>query len=263
MSRSFLLSYSLDSSPTTDDTQPLVKKQKKQYYIRANPLPRILKRDIRRDYATMLTNAYNSQDPIFVKSYFEQFYYPDSKFSGFFPGAAKVNYSVVRTADDRNGMISLIQHDTALFPDFSVRCITNKILQREGMTGSKIVIEGEMTGTMVFEDGLCLNVEAMSLTEGHDNEQRNSLKRSRERCSKVEIRSPCTHENNCSIAHGYRDPSTERAEEIQVRVCIQCMNTQKRLRKSYFSISSKPVITLHLDEQHRIYRMELNAKCLG
>jgi hypothetical protein len=189
----------------------------------------------------MLTNAYNSQDQLFVRSYFEQFYHPDCKFHGFFPGAATLHYSVIRTAEDRNGMISLIQHDTDLFPDFSVRCVASKILQREGMIGSKILIEAEMTGTMVFEDGLCLSIEEMSLKEDCDNQQRQILKRRRgeDGYNKIDIRSPCTHESSCSIGHGFRDPlSAESAEEIPVRVCIQCMNSPKKIRKSYFCVVS-------------------------
>jgi len=136
------------------------KKPKKQYYIRANPFPRILKRDIRRDYGRMFANVMNSTDVGFVQAFFCQIAYPDC---GWFqyevpeleyvtkPYSATIKYE--RTLEVAEKLDYFIQHTqlfTTVYPDFIVKLNEAQIVQKEGVTGSKVVLNTQMCGTNAF-----------------------------------------------------------------------------------------------------------------
>jgi len=126
------------------------KKRKKPYYIPVNKLPRILKRDIRRDYPNMYVNVLNSQDPELMNSFFEQFAIPTLSFSRYLPHAHRHNVPVSRSMNGIQTIAEGIHEEIKDFPDFVLQIQSVKIYQKEHMSGCKIIIQSLMKGTMMI-----------------------------------------------------------------------------------------------------------------
>lgn len=199
-----------------DSVEPLKKKPKKQYYVRANPLPRILKRDIRRDYATMFVNVMNSIDLNNIDSFFRSLSRSDCQVMKFFAKDCYTKHSSttsrtyrVPSYSDKSFFMeetfpSFIYHSFLIgnsFPDFVFRVNESSISQTEGVVGSKVIVCAEMLGTKPVVD--CLPA----------------------RC--IHCRSP----EECFWFQKY-----------------------KHIPKQS---SHSPQFVMHLDESHRMYKLEL------
>jgi len=139
------------------------KKPKKQYYVKVNAVPRILKRDIRREYATMFANVHNSTDFNMIDSFFKYLCKPDCQIMKY----KKLIPSTVATRNSCHNRQSIFKDEgkTVLFsaslagfilhsylvgnsfPDFAMKVKDVGISQTEGVTGSKLIIEAEFCGT--------------------------------------------------------------------------------------------------------------------
>jgi len=194
------------------------KKPKKQYYIRANPCPRILKRDIRRDYGRMFANVMNSTDLGFVQAFFCQIAYPDCQWHKYkVPEleyvtrpyyAALANYERKLEVEEK---LSYFIHHTHLFstvfPDFVMKLNEAKIVQKEGVTGSKVVLNTQISGTNAFVSSCCV---------------------------------PAIHCTYCDNSTG-------------------CDWIKKFSDSQQLTVVHSAQIVFHLDEQHRMHRLELFA----
>lgn len=143
------------------------KKPKKQYYVRANPLPRILKRDIRRDYATMFVNVMNSIDLNNIDWFFRSLSRSDCQVMKFVAKDSHLKHSStsLRTYQVpsysnksffvEESIASFIYHSFLIgnsFPDFVFRVNEASISQTEGIAGSKVIVSAEMLGTKPVAD---------------------------------------------------------------------------------------------------------------
>lgn len=129
------------------------KKPKKQYYIRANPLPKILKRDIRREYARMYANVMNSTDFNTIDSFFKYLCTPECqvmKYESLNPILSHQNETnVLHSIDSLRSFVCHTYLVGASFPDFTLNVQSPKISQREGVNGSKVIFNVSMSGTKV------------------------------------------------------------------------------------------------------------------
>eukprot|EP00981_Chlorochromonas_danica_P011676 scaffold4209_cov160-Ochromonas_danica.AAC.3 len=126
---STLTSNALDF-PVGDDVNLAPRPKSRRAWRRVNPLPRILKRDIRRDFPTMMMNAFNSCDaqtedgPRFCK-------HP------------------IRRLDGLNQILSVISGCMGSCPDFVVRLKDARIKQHLNREGSQLVLTCRAQGTRV------------------------------------------------------------------------------------------------------------------
>jgi len=136
------------------------KKPKKQYYVKVSPVPRILKRDIRREYARMFANAHNSTDFYMINSFLKYLCKPDcevTKSLNLIPLPATMNNRQFLSESQAKSLSALdtdlsgfILHSYLVgnsFPDFAMKVKDVGISQTEGVTGSKLIIEAEFCGT--------------------------------------------------------------------------------------------------------------------
>ena len=125
------------------------KKKKYYYYVPVNPLPRILKRDIRRDYAIMLTNAINSCDASHLTSFLQCFALPELYFIDEFRDATNNTLAAVQIEKNYGiqAVVNSIMICTEHIPDLVLKVKSVQIVQRKGMEGSVINIHGEYYGT--------------------------------------------------------------------------------------------------------------------
>jgi len=135
-----ILCDELSISEKVDNITPVTKKPKKKYYVKVNSVPRILKRDIRRDYGRMFANVHNSTDYNMVDSFFRFIFYPDCQIircKKLIPTSLKsttnTTIDIVTAAEDTANILTLFNEATLLaailhsfllgscFPDFVVK----------------------------------------------------------------------------------------------------------------------------------------------
>lgn len=146
------------------------KKRKRPYYIPVNKLPRILKRDIRRDYPGMYVNVLNSLDVNLMSQFFEQFATPTLTFSRYLPQAHRHNIAISRSINGVHSIASGIHEEIKDFPDFMLQIQDVKIYQKQNVSGCKIIIQSLMNGTMlIYAQTMAKVVAAAAAAEAHTN----------------------------------------------------------------------------------------------
>lgn len=143
----------LFNSTIVSDTNETTKKKKKRYYVPVYTLPRILKRDIRRDYGPMFANVLNSTNFSLMNNFFSTFVTRDCAFIETFYDSTTAlqanspvfNNTTVGQSEIANYLYTIISN----FPDFMVKINSNQIIQKSGMVGSIIVFSTSMKGTKV------------------------------------------------------------------------------------------------------------------
>jgi hypothetical protein len=119
--------------------QSVPRKKPKRYYIRKNPLPRILKRDFRRDFITMYQNVVNSQEPGMIESFFITFAVPSFHIIVHNPMLACFGLNVIQQRQGLQAFIPECVQHFAAFADLVLTTEKAHIVQIEGDRGSKIV----------------------------------------------------------------------------------------------------------------------------
>lgn len=138
---------------------------------RINPLPRILKRDIRRDYSKMFINVMNSFDDLLIEKYFDKFYHNNCGFHKFVMTNNILNEYLPFLEGNQNQSITnikinKIEDDNILygckcrpeitnffiecynnFPDFTMTLTQSQIKQFYGQTQSYIVLNYNIHAT--------------------------------------------------------------------------------------------------------------------
>ncbi len=115
------------------------KKQPKKYYIRKNPLPRILKRDFRRDFPTMFQNVINSAEGSMIESFFITFATPDFHMIVHNPILSYFGVDVIQQQFGLQNFVTTCANHISTFADLVILTEKASIIQQEGTTGSKII----------------------------------------------------------------------------------------------------------------------------
>ena len=180
-------------SPTSVVPKKQKKKPKKPYYVKIYPVPRILKRDIRRDYARMFANVHNSTEINMIDSFFKFICKPDCQIkmrrktsipSSQFAYTNKqcTPRGTVDVLFDEETLLSFICHSFLLcscFPDFVLKINNVSISQTVGAAGSKLLINAEFHGTKItslpFTCPYCEQPELCRFSKGFDSTPVNIL----------------------------------------------------------------------------------------
>jgi hypothetical protein len=136
------------------------RKKTNRYYIRAHPLPRILKRDIRREFGRMLTIAINSANIHMLLGYFDSFAIPTCKCMETYlldpsmipqaaPSAGRNETTTVTFAHPQE-MAYYIGQIHTMFPDAIVSLTDNQILQQADIPGCIIFLQYRCNATVIL-----------------------------------------------------------------------------------------------------------------
>jgi len=190
-------------------------------------LPRILKRDIRREYVNMYINVQNSSDGELVNRYIDEFYVPNCQFEMDLPWVTQFNFPRLTLCHGRENLILNWKHHLTLFPDFTMQLYKPNntqapqqahIIQREGLKGCIITFYAIMRGTIMHR-GIFHALTPLTSTSS---------------CS-----TQCNHENNC---------------------CIHCQQIKTTpMLSSPIKMVNFGWVTFHVDEEHRINRILIDV----
>lgn len=222
------------------------RRNKKRY--RANFFPRIIKRDLRRLYPKMLSNAINSSDPQLLSAFFATFARPDCLFTpcDSYPTAAVVNPIRGKVpssepnsptfADLRTFLLTFaVQCD--LMPDitFDIRSARIHQYRRESehknnpLFVSEVVCDIVFSGTIVYEYDL--NTVSM---EGHQVE--------------LFLRNKAKHQPVAS-------PPEDDQQLVPALVPPSIAQRKRRILDRYITLRSEGVTRLIVDNDNRISGM--------
>jgi len=156
----FIMNCPEDDLLAGSDSDFCEKKRKKSTYIRKNPLPRILKRDLRRDFGMMFINISNGCDCSVLSKFLSEFCLPTIRYYEYNAGAAiHWNKPPIRAANHLNSVFEILSHYAVNIPDYCLQMEKCTIVQREGWKGSKLVLMGKFKGTfflpMFMENDPC------------------------------------------------------------------------------------------------------------
>lgn len=120
-------------------------KRRHRFRPRVNPFPRILKRDIRRDYASMLVNCLNSASPTVIGGFFYTFCVPTCRMSD-----TLMKGVLLKQLDGVDNIAQDLGSGIANVPDFI--CSIREVLIKQHLyeTGSKIVLKLTSQGTKLM-----------------------------------------------------------------------------------------------------------------
>lgn len=150
------------------------KRKRKSYYVKRYPFPRILKRDIRRDYAIMLTNVLNSADENLMLKFFQRFGTQSCQYVDCFPDEYINNQPFIRYAKGIDAIVYRLLQDFSSIPDFVIRLKNANIVQKNEIKGSQIVCNVEFSGTKMFHymrPDLITSIEEMCLGNEESKEE--------------------------------------------------------------------------------------------
>lgn len=140
-----------EPSRTTSTKKKRIRTNRRLY-----PFPRIVKRDIRRMYPSMLANVMNSGDLSFLSSFLEEFASKRCQFIDYFPGSSDINLSWNRTFV---GMPAVMQYfssfwnstSQAFIPDFHIKVRWAAIKQFLNQDHSELMCGLSFSATPIYD----------------------------------------------------------------------------------------------------------------
>jgi hypothetical protein len=208
------------SSSSTGDNIEKKKRKRKSYYIPKYQYPRILKRDVRRDYAVMLTNVLNAADENLLAKFLNRYAMNSCQYVDCFPDE-NINYQpFVRYAKGIDAIVYRLIQDFSSIPDFVIRLLNSHIIQRhDTKEGSQIVCNVEFSGTKMFyyqRPDLITSVEEMKIAEEKAEKKKSNKKKLKELASSSKIQQPLTIESDHETKDGILPTliPSEREEDI-------------------------------------------------
>jgi len=214
-----------------------------KYEPRLNLFPRILKRDIRRSYASMLVNVMNSFDVEMMVKFFSAFclrscYLFDDSTEALAVEPVRPVNSVFRRVRGPEHIALHLLRGMDLVPDCIIRLIGAEILQTANHSGSKIVCRVQIDGTKLF-------TYAVATSDNHQTVL-------------YEAETQAAVFQRLRLLGGA-------AAALRMQDITQYF--QKIASHQPLSVQFMATITLHLDEENRIYRLDfhnsLDASSIG
>lgn len=117
---------------------------------RVHLIPRILKRDIRRDFPTMIINVYNSNDTELVRKFFRT-YSVGSCHMNSYAETEEVTSEFIRRLDGLEKILGVLFVSMLSCPDSIVRLLDARIKQHLDREGSQLIMTGRVQGTRIKE----------------------------------------------------------------------------------------------------------------
>ena len=258
----------VQSSESSSKEVSIGKKRKihrKPYYIRVNSMPRILKRDIRRDYGTMLTNVVNSGDYDLVKQFYTQFFSPnlqsvtrETPYNDFNP-LVKMSFCVDHTIHD-------ILRTYQTLPDIVFQLENAQIIRKKHERGSIVKLSFQIKVTPLFAQELPIDIQ---LTEKEKDIHRNMIhyyghgEHLETAWVEKNIDTFCMPSSSASSTTSletveFIDHTAGR--RLQLEPCLVCQGICAKCIEAPQGVAVPLELQIYLDEQHRAYRIESNSR---
>eukprot|EP00981_Chlorochromonas_danica_P001741 scaffold376_cov164-Ochromonas_danica.AAC.3 len=136
--------------PVGDDVNLAPRPKSRRAWRRVNPLPRILKRDIRRDFPTMIVNVFNSCDAQMACTFFMNFSVGSCHMNSYLKEeGSRFCKLPIRRLDGLDQIMSAMSGCMVSCPDFVVRLKDAKIKQHLNREGSQLILTCHAQGTRV------------------------------------------------------------------------------------------------------------------
>jgi hypothetical protein len=279
MLSSFLNETEVCTDPPSSLSEVVTTKRKrKSYYIRKFPIPKILKRDIRRDIPRMIMNVLNSHDSNTIAAFFHHVCVPSCFYSDFTRPSNKTelisdtNSTASESSNDSdmpvnsetvNDLIDVLVVDMSVFPDLTVRLLKAGIVQSKDFKGSKVVLHCEMKGTKLYHNRMCKDDCELpsSSTTSSSTSPTSDLEESfpkDELHHSMDTNRQAIDSNSSERMSGLYTMSTEDKEQYMKSLSKEEVVAQRIPLTQPFVLTMLPMITLTLNEQHLCTGIEFN-----
>jgi len=233
-------------------------------------MPRILKRDIRRDFAKMITNVYNSGDGRLVEQFFNHFCTWNFQ-SVLFSRNSSASKPAVKFTTGLKPAIFRTNQSLSTYPDLIFQLEEAQIIRRPDFAGSLIHLKMKVNCTPFFMEELqsyvdCNNKDVQAHHRlvhcyGHFNSDTQLAKKS---SHNEDFNVPYVIPNVPMMCDGDSSQILEEAEHIlrshELEPCwICCQAIHNKFLETPVSYCSTMDMKLVLDEEHRICRMEFHV----
>lgn len=189
-----------------------------------NPQIRIFRRDIRRKYATMFNNVVNSHDSSLLSQFLKEFAVPHFEALEEIPENLEIKLYRMKVIQGQDQFVRMLGLNYLMMPDSFFRLTDVKVCQTLNISGSRIILHSEMTGTMLYE-----------VMNSHSRPQQ--------------------HHQQRTITDG---GETNGSQHVCSNELQNAGPTLQILRKP-FEYTLDTVLTMQLDENHRIISFILNV----
>jgi len=245
----------VQSNKTSIDEGHVAKKRRirlKTYYIPVSSMPRILKRDIRREYGMMMTNVMNSGDYNLVKQFYRQFFSPN--FQSITKADSHDCTPIVKISVGIDHAAYFIGRAFETIPDLAVQLQNTQIIRKQHETGSVVKLTLQANITPLFTP------EAIQLTDQEKDIHRNMIHYSygehlETAWVEKNIDSFCMPSSSFSKTMEFIDHTAGR--KLQLEPCLICQAISEKYVQTPQSVALPVELQMYLDEQHRAYRMEI------
>jgi len=229
----------------------------KPYYIPVSSMPRILKRDIRREYGLMMTNVMNSGDYNLVKQFYRQYFSPNlhsiSKADShdFTTPIVKISLGIDHAAFS-------IGHAYETIPDIAFQLQNTLIIRKQYETGSIVKLTLQVNVTPLFMKELH---ETIQLTDQEKDIHRNMIhyyghgEHLETAWVEKNIDTFCMPSSSFSKTVELRDHLDHR-RKLQLEPCLVCQAISEKYVQTPQSAAVPVELQIFLDDQHRAYRLE-------
>lgn len=237
--------------------------RKKAYYIPVNSLPRILKRDIRREYARMLTNVYNSADEELVDKFFNHFCVPSFQSVLYTKNSSKSRPAIKFTHGIKPSIIRTVEGISNI-PDIIFQIQQTQIIRKDEYTGCSISISMGVNCTPLFvqecEENININdeiaqrhheiVHYYGLVDGENCDMNTPWI-----LPNVQLDSTCDAKSIVEEATQHINNNTASAV-ANLQQCWICQSMRNSYIKNPMSTKGIFEIEMRLDAENRLYRLD-------
>jgi len=237
--------------------------QKKQYYIPVNSMPRILKRDIRREFGRMFTNVYNSGDQLLVEKFFSCFCVPSVHSIVYSQSSNSINPTIKLTKGVMP-VIVLTNYRLSLIPDMIFQLRQAQIIRKSEIEGCCINLQLEINCTPLFMQEWQDNVDTNNEHIQAHGELIHFYGHVSDNCKDFTVpwvipnaRIYCRDSASQTIEEAMQYMNLENDQHGTLEPCKICQSLlRNKLLETPKSCNGKTNMKFFLDAQNRLYRME-------
>jgi len=242
---------------------PLPKKRRKSYYIPVNSLPRILKRDIRREYGTMIINVFNSGDPELLEHFYTQFSFPHLQEVVNKKNARDQFHPKLKMGCGVHASVSRWMKIYTLMPDLILQLQDSQIIRRKDLTGCMLKLKIQLFSNKLYTENynITLNDDIWSIHQAcmhyYGLNECNQEEAWVESGSTIdELCKEYQKDDNKIQQQAYHD-----VIQNQSLMLVPCWICHTRYRKYLHPPKDTNLLLMlevYLDHEHRIYRTEMS-----
>ncbi len=204
-----------------------------------NPQIRIFRRDIRRRYASMFNNVVNSHDSSLLSQFLKEFAVPQLKALEEIPEDLEIKLYRMKVIQGQDQFVRMLGLNYLMMPDSFFRLTDIKVCQTLNISGSRIILRSEMTGTMLYE--------VMNSHSRHHHHQQQQHQQQHHHHHH--------HHHHRTITNGEEMNESQHVYSNE----LQTTGPTLQILHKPFEYTLDTVLTMQLDENHRITSFILNV----